>query len=57
MSLINQAKCRAYTLERARATHRPFTRVSKAFLEALEARLKESIQIRVHSAPSKGKTL
>lgn len=34
-----------------------FTRVSKEFLEGISAAVAETVAIRVHRAPSKGKTL
>lgn len=57
-TMINKAACRAYALEQSKLQRLGrFTRVSKEFLDELEASLRNIIASRVHSAPGKGKTL
>jgi hypothetical protein len=56
---INKSACKRLTLDMAK-TLRPankFTRVSEEFLISCEAALKNHIQSRVKTHPSKGKTL
>lgn len=60
--LICASKCKQFALEMAQAQLGPtrskmFTRVSQGFLIACEANLKAFIRSRVHTHPSKGKTL
>jgi hypothetical protein len=57
MSYINQKAVKALALRISKDNGRPFTRVSQEFLDGLNALLVESIHIRVHRAPSIGKTL
>lgn len=57
-SLINKKACKEYALAQSQKIRNGrFTRVSKEFLDDLEALLRSSIAARVHRAPTKGKTL
>lgn len=61
-NLICASKCKRFALDVAQSSisktrAKKFTRVSKEFLVACEANLKEFIRQRVESHPSKGKTL
>lgn len=57
-SLLNKSNVRKLALEHS-AAHRAgkFNRVSKEFIEAVEANTRAFIAARVHSHPSIGKTL
>lgn len=56
--LINKKHVKLYALAMSEAQRNGrFTRVGKAFLERVEAKLKATIQHEVYSHPSKGKTL
>lgn len=55
MSLINRAAVKKFALETQRA-HK-FERVSKEFLDVVEAELRVAVRRRVLTHPSKGKTL
>ena len=55
---ISKSKCKRFALEFAKANRaHKFTRVSEEFLIACEANLRNFIQSRIKSHPSKGKTL
>lgn len=54
---INRSAVKKLALAICRNTGRPFTRVSSEFLDGLSASLAETVAIRVHKAPSRGKTL
>lgn len=54
---INSSAVKALALQICRNTGRPFSRVSKEFLEQVSARVAEHVAAKIHSAPSKGKTL
>ena len=54
---LNRAKVKELALAISRNTGRPFTRVSGEFLEQVNARVAEHVAAKIHSAPSKGKTL
>jgi hypothetical protein len=54
---INAHRVKKLALAVSKAKHRPFTRVSQEFVEGINALVVESINIRVHRAPSIGKTL
>ena len=57
-NLICASKCKKLALDVSKAQRsKKFTRVGVDFLVACEANLKEFIQSRVQSHPSKGKTL
>jgi len=58
MSLINRAKVKRIALEIAAVerSHK-FTRVSKDFLDNVEAELKNVIRSKIKALPSKGKTI
>lgn len=57
-SLLNRAACKEYALEQSRNLRNGrFTRVSKEFLDDVEAHLRAAIAARVHKAPSLGVTL
>lgn len=56
MNLINRTACKRAALEISKLKGRKFTRVSKEFLDDLEANLRASIAARVHAAPGR-KTL
>ncbi len=56
--LISPSKVRRHALEIAKANRaQKFTRVSKSFLDAVEANAKNFIHGRVMKHPSKGRTL
>ena len=58
MSLINKAEVKRKTLEIAEAERaHKFTRVSKEFIEDIDAQVRNLIINKVKMAPSKGKTL
>lgn len=54
---INAAAVRKLALAISRNTGRPFTRVSAQFLQEVSARIAEHVAAKIHSAPSRGKTL
>lgn len=54
---INRNSVKKLALAISRNTGRPFTRVSKEFLEQVSARIAEHVAAKIHSAPSRGKTL
>lgn len=57
-SLICASKCKKFALEYAKANRaQGFTRVSEDFLIAIESSVRNAIQARISSHPSKGKTL
>jgi hypothetical protein len=59
MQYLNAKACRELTLHLA-ANHRPtqgFNRVSKEFLERIDAKVRNLILTEIKSHPSKGKTL
>jgi hypothetical protein len=58
-SLLNRAAVKQFALDHAARTRQAvnFTRVSKDFLEAIEAKLRVAITERIHQHPSKGTTL
>jgi hypothetical protein len=56
--VINREYCREFALEWAKTKrHHKFTRVSDAFLNAVEKDTREFIRYRVDHQPSKGMTL
>jgi len=61
--LINKAKVRRITLDLAAQTRRladgspRFTRVSKAYFDNIEAKLRVMITSEVHALPSAGRTI
>ena len=58
MTIINHRRAREYALQCSKiARNGRFTRVSKEFLLNLESAIRKTIALRVHAAPSKGKTL
>lgn len=54
---IHKKAVKELALAISRNTGRRFTRVSSEFLEQVSARIAEHVAAKVHSAPSKGKTL
>jgi hypothetical protein len=54
---INAKQVKELALKVSKKTGRPFTRVSQEFIDGINALVVESIHIRVHRAPSIGKTL
>lgn len=50
MKLLHQAAVKRYILEVAKLQGRPFTRVSKDFLQSLETSLRTQIHLRLHAA-------
>jgi hypothetical protein len=57
-SLICASKCKKFALEYAKVHQaQKFTRVSEDFLVAIEAAVRNTIQARIDTHPSKGKTL
>ena len=54
---INASAVKELALKISHNTKRPFTRVSKRFLEEVSARVAEHVAAKVHQAPSMGKTL
>jgi uncharacterized protein YigE (DUF2233 family) len=56
-SLINKAGVKKFALEVAKQRFHKFSRVSKEFLDDMDAILRGTIRARVNGAPSKGKTL
>lgn len=58
MSLLNRKKTKDYALEVSAATRGGrFTRVSKGFLDRIEAKMRSIILHEVHAHPSTGVTL
>lgn len=56
--LINRKHVRRHALEFAAQTRtKKFTRVSRAFLNAMDVKLRTAIEAHVRSLPSKGKTI
>lgn len=56
MKLLNHAAVKRHILMVAQQTGRPFTRVSREFIEQLELSLRTQINLRLHAARS-SKTL
>jgi len=56
-SLINKAACKKFALEIAKLRFHKFTRVSKEFLDDMDACLRATIRTRVNGLPSSGKTI
>lgn len=56
-SLLNRAKVRQLTLEAAKSRAQPFTRVSKEFLDRIEANLINMVYREVQALPSAGRTI
>lgn len=58
MNLLNRSETRKFALAVAKVSNRPqFTRVSGAFLDGIEAVVRETVAARVKRHPSIGKTL
>ena len=57
MSLINKSHCKTLALESIRKTKPQFNRVSKEFLDRIEAHLRSYIIAETYRHPSKGKTI
>lgn len=57
MNLINRSKVKAHALECAKSRAHKFTRVSKLFLDEVEAHVRVHVANKVQALPSKGKTL
>lgn len=58
MSLINRQAVRRHALELSRSQRLgKFTRVSREFLDSVEAAVRSHIAAQVRSHPSKGRTL
>lgn len=56
--LLNRKAVRSHALDFAAQTRaKKFTRVSTAFLNAMEVRLRTAIEAHVRTIPSKGKTI
>lgn len=56
MNLLNRTAVKRHALEISKAKGRKFTMVSKAFVDQLEAGVRNMLEARVHSARG-GKTL
>ncbi len=56
-SLLNRKAVRSEALRAPRARAHGFTRVSKSFLDKIEAHVAELVAAEVHRHPSIGKTL
>lgn len=57
MSLLNKAQVKKYALECAKSRAHTFTRVSKSFIDQVEADLMNSVRVKINALPSKGKTI
>ena len=57
MSIINKAHCKTLALETIQKTRPQFNRVSKEFLDRIEAHLRSYIIAEIHRHPSVGKTI
>ena len=55
--LINRSKVKEFALEMAKRRAHKFTRVGRGFFIKCEGNLKDFIRRKVHSLPSKGKTI
>ena len=56
-SLINKAGVKKFALEVAKQRFHKFSRVSKDFLDDMDACLRATIRTRVNGLPSSGKTI
>lgn len=56
-SLINRSECRKFALAVAKKRSDRFTRISKSYLDKLDAAVKTAIEKTVQNHPSIGKTI